>query len=82
MIATVWSLPQSWQRRRVGGVLNAWFVIIPKLAVQITREDRMQGAAVDMPGLSMVMVRVRMDMEQGNREEPHDHPSKDDGVYP
>lgn len=45
-----------------------------ELAIQIGRKDGMDGAAVNVIGLSMTVIGVRMDVKQRNREYPDDDP--------
>jgi len=55
-----------------GGLLMA-----AELTIEIARQHRMNRPAVDMSGFSMMVIRFRMHMEQGDCEHPHGQPHED-----
>lgn len=61
-------------RRRSHGT----FRIGPILARQIRRDDRVGYSAMDMTGLTVVMVRLRVNMDQRNGQHPNRQPRHKD----
>ena len=57
-------------------------LVVVELAVQVWREDCMNGPAVAMPCLSVVMVGFRMHMEQWDGQHPDNDPGSHHDVQP
>lgn len=60
------------QMKRAAGFLgcNRSMVVDRELTTQVRRKHRMDRAAMDMIGFSMMMIGLRMDMHQGRGEQP------------
>jgi len=58
------------------------YVVMAELTVQVGRENRMGGSAVDMSGFSMMKIRFWMHVDQGNGEHPNRHPYQDHRARP
>ncbi len=50
------------------------------LALEVWRENRVDGAAVNMTGILEAMVRLGMNVDERNREHPPDQPRHHDGT--
>jgi hypothetical protein len=61
------------QMKRTAGfvICNRGMVIDREFTVQVWEENRMDRAAMNMSGFSMMVIRFGMHMEQGDCEHPH-----------
>jgi len=53
-------------------------VVVFEFALKVGRKDRVHGSGVDVTGFSMMGIRLGMDMEQGEGEQPEYHPSTEE----
>ena len=53
--------------------------MIPKFTIKVFREHGVRDPAMMRSRFMMVMGRVRVDMKQWNREEPHGYPHAQEG---
>ena len=58
------------------------FRTVPILARQIRRDDRVGYSAMGMTGLTVVMVRLRVNMDQRNGQHPNRQPREDHQACP
>jgi len=52
------------------------------LALEVWREHRVDGAAVNMTGIPMAMVGLGMNVDERNREHPQRHPCQNYSASP
>jgi hypothetical protein len=53
------------------------FSIVPILARKIRRDDRVENSTVGVAGLTVAMIRLRVNMDQRNGQHPNRQPRQD-----
>ena len=55
-------------------------VVVFEFALKVGRKDRVHGSGVDVTGFSMMGIRLGMDMEERQRQQPEDCPCAEQAV--
>ena len=73
---------EKWKNRRLNHRRVMRVRVMSVLAIQVLREDGVEGSAVVMPGYPMLLIRVWVDMDQRDGQHPEDQPEDRNDAKP